>query len=62
MRVKEGADIEQIKTEIKENVDPMKWVCVGGSKNIIVDHRGDEVILTRATTRPVLHEAFLALE
>ena len=52
VRVKEGADIEQIKTEIKENVDPMKWVCVGvDPKNIIVDHRGDVVILIGATTR-----------
>src|SRR5690554_3105921 len=46
VRVKEGADIEQIKTDIKENVDPMKWVCVGvQEENIIVDNIGDIIFL-----------------
>lgn len=64
VRVNEGADIEKIKTDIKENVDPMKWVCVGVSEeNIIVDHIGDIIFLVMSDNgaKP-LHEAFLALE
>lgn len=46
VRVKEDADIEQIKEDIKNNVDPMKWVCVGvDPDNIYVDNVGDVIIL-----------------
>ena len=64
VRVKEGADIEKIKTEIKENVDPMKWVCMGVDKeNIIVDNIGDVIILIMSNeSAKELHDAFLALK
>lgn len=64
IRVKEGADIEKIKTEIKENVDPMKWVCMGVDKeNIIVDNIGDIIILIMSNgSAKELHDAFLALK
>lgn len=64
VRVKEGADVEKIKTDIKENVDPMKWVCVGvKEESIIVDSIGDVIFLVMSdeAAKP-LHDAFLALE
>ena len=64
LRAKEGADIEKIKTDIKDNINPMKWVCVGVSEeNIIVDNIGDIVFLVMSDDQAQpLHEAFLALE
>ncbi|HOL15882.1 MAG TPA: hypothetical protein PLZ49_06780 [Bacillota bacterium] len=63
VRAKEGADIEKLKSEIKENVNPNKWVCVGvDPSNIIVDNIGDLVILIMSDTDArALHSAFLAL-
>ena len=60
---KEGADIEQIKTAIKENVDPQKWICVGvDPEKIIVDNIGDIIILIMSDDQgEALHNAFLAL-
>jgi len=44
--VPEGNDIEAIKTKIKENVDPMKWVCMGvDPQNIFVESSGNVIIL-----------------
>ena len=64
VRVKEDADIEKIKTDIKNNVDPMKWVCVGvDPSNIIVDNIGDLVILIMSDdAASALHDAFLQLK
>jgi len=64
VRVKEGADIEKIKTQIKENVDPMKWICVGvQEENVIVDSIGDVIFLVMSDDQAKpLHEAFLALK
>lgn len=64
VRVKEGADVEKIKSDIKENVDPFKWVCVGvQEENIIVDSIGDVVFLVMSDDQAKpLHDAFLALK
>lgn len=64
IRVKEGADIEKIKTDIKENVDPRKWVCVGvDPNNVIVDNIGDVVVLVMSDdVGSALHDAFLQLK
>lgn len=64
VRVKEGADIEKIKTDIKENVDPRKWICVGvDPDNVIVDNIGDVVILIMSNSDgAALHDAFLNLK
>ncbi|WP_139903008.1 hypothetical protein [Clostridium thermarum] len=64
VRVKEGADVEKIKKDIKENVDPMKWICVGvKEENIIVDNIGDIVFLVMSDDQAKpLHDAFLALK
>ncbi|MGI6123579.1 MAG: hypothetical protein ACOYIG_05205 [Acetivibrionales bacterium] len=64
VRVKEGADIEKIKGEIKENVDPRKWICVGVEpENVIVDNIGDVIIVIMTNENgKALHDAFLALK
>ncbi len=64
IRVKEGADIEKIKTEIKENADPMRWICVGvDPSNIYVENVGDVVMLVMSDNAgEALSKAFLALK
>ncbi len=64
VRVKEGADIEKTKKEIKENVDPQKWVCVGvDPKNVIVDSIDDVIVIIMSDNEcEALHDAFLALK
>ncbi len=63
VRTKEGADVEAIKNDIKENVNPMKWICVGvAEENIIVDNIGDIIFLVMSDNNAKgLHEAFLDL-
>lgn len=63
LRVKEGADIEAIKKDIKENVNPNKWICVGVQEdNIIVDNIDNIVFLVMSDQGAIpLHEAFLSL-
>ena len=48
LRVKDGADVEAIKTKIKDSVNPRKWVCVE-AENVIVKSKGDLIILIMAT-------------
>ena len=64
VRVNEGADIEQIKNEIKENVNPFKWICVGvDPKNVIVDSIGDIIVVILSDDNATaLHDAFLKLK
>lgn len=39
-------DVDNIKKEIKEKIDPRKWVCIGvDEKNVFVESKGDLVIL-----------------
>ena len=46
VRMNKGADIEQAKKDIKEKVDPRKWICVGvEDENVIVDNIGDVIVL-----------------
>jgi len=64
VRVKEGADVEKIKKEIRDNVNPNKWVCIGVDKeNVIVDSIGDVIFLVMSNegAKP-LHDAFMALK
>ena len=44
VRAKEGADIEKLKQQIKENVNPRKWICVG-VENVVVENKGDLIIV-----------------
>ena len=46
VRVNKGVDIVKTKEEIKEKVNPRKWICVEVEKeNVIVDSIGDVIIL-----------------
>lgn len=47
VRVNDGADVEAIKTKIKESVNPRKWICVE-AENVIVKSKGDLIILIMA--------------
>ena len=62
VRAKDGADIEGIKTKIKEKVDPRKWICVGVEKeDVIVENRGNLIVLIMVqdeNTREKLKTAF----
>lgn len=62
VRVEDNADIEAIKTAIKENVDTRKWICVGVEKeDLIVKNKGNLVVLIMVedeTTRNKLEEGF----
>jgi hypothetical protein len=64
IRVKEGADIEQIKSDIKENADPMRWICVGvDPSNVFVENVGDVVVLIMSDDAgTALRDAFMALK
>lgn len=61
VRVADGTDIEQMKKDIKENVNSFKWICVGVEKeNVIVDNVGNTIILILDNqNRQLLHENFL---
>lgn len=46
VRTKENANIEEIKRQIKDNVNPRKWICVEVPKDkVIVENKGDLIIL-----------------
>lgn len=62
IRVKDGADINKIKTEIKDNVDPRKWICVGVEpEKVIVDNIDNLIVLIMDNESEKLHKAFLSL-
>ena len=62
LRAEEGADIEALMQNIKENADPRKWICVGVEEDqVIVDHVGDLVILIMDQEAEALHQSFLNL-
>lgn len=44
VRTKDGADVEKIKTTIKDNVDPRKWICVE-AESVEVKSKGNLIIL-----------------
>ena len=45
IRLKDTKNIESIKKEIKEKVDPNKWICVGvEDKNVIVVSKGNLIL------------------
>jgi len=58
LRMEKGADIEKVKSDIGDNVDPNKWICYRAD-SVIVDNTGDLVILimTSDETSPGLGQA-----
>jgi len=62
LRVKEGSDIEKIKQDIKANVNPRKWICVGvEDENVIVDSVGNIVILIMDAKSDDFYKSFLEI-
>ena len=46
IRTKENADIEAIKTKIKENINPRKWICVWVEpEDVIIESKGNLIIV-----------------
>lgn len=64
IRVKDGTDIEQAKKDIREKVNPRKWICVGVSPaNIHVENIGNTILLVMDNTAPdALANNFRALD
>ena len=62
VRMKEGADIEEAKKLIKENINPRKWICVEVPEDkVIVKSKGNLIILIMVadnTTREKIEEGF----
>ena len=62
VRTKDNADIEGIKTKIREKVNPRKWVCVCVEKeDVIVENKGNLIILIMVqdeNTREKIKTAF----
>lgn len=62
VRVADDASVEDVKTKIKENVDPRKWICVGvEEEDVIVKNKGNLIILILEedqTTREALQKGF----
>lgn len=64
VKVKEGTDIEELKSEIKEKVDPRKWICVGVEREeVLVESKGNYILLIIDQIAPEeFKESFLKLE
>lgn len=64
IRLDDDADVEAVKAEILENVDPMKWICVGvDEENIRVESVGNLVLLVMDNNvSDIIAENFLALD
>lgn len=46
IRTKDSADVDKIKTTIKENVDPRKWICVGiPDDEVIIKSKGNLIVV-----------------
>ena len=62
IRTKEGADVGAIKTKIKENINPRKWVCVWvEDDDVIIDSKGDLIIVImveQEEIRTLIQEGF----
>lgn len=63
LRVPAETDVEKLKTDMKDNVDGRKWICVEvEEKNIITDHIGNLVILIMDDHSKAIQESFLNLK
>ena len=62
IRMKDGADIEDAKTKIKEGIDPRKWICVEvPEEDVIVKNKGNLIVLIMVkdeTTRNKIEKGF----
>lgn len=49
LRIKDGENIETIKTEIEKNANPQKWICVSADE-VKVMSRGNIILLVMSNT------------
>ena len=63
LRVSEDQDIEAAKKLLKENADPVKWICVE-AESVVVENVGDVILFIMADqdVAEAAKEAFLALK
>ena len=62
LRMKPGSNIAAAKTQIKDNIDPRKWVCAGVNPDqVIVDSVGDIIFVVMSVEAAAYHAGFLAL-
>lgn len=52
LRVPAGSDAEAVRSEIEENLDPRKWVCVEAEKTAVL-RRGDLILLAMSDAAAV---------
>lgn len=46
LRAKDGANIEDLKAQIKKSINPRKWICVWvEDEDVIIKNRGDLIIV-----------------
>ncbi len=64
VRTERGQDVEGLKDDIRDNIDPWKWVSFGvEDENVVVDNIGDVVVIIMSDDYAhELHDAFLNLE
>ncbi|MEA4902541.1 hypothetical protein [Desulfitobacterium sp.] len=62
IRVKDGTDINKAKAEIKNKVNPRKWICVGVEpEKVVIDNIDNLIILVMDNESDKFHNAFLSL-
>ena len=49
VRMKDGANIEDAKKKIEENVNPRKWICVE-AEDVVVKNKGNLIILIMSSS------------
>ena len=49
VRMKDGADVEDAKKKIEENVNPRKWICVE-AEDVVVKNKGNLIILIMSSS------------
>ena len=49
VRMKDGADVEDAKKKIEENVNPRKWICVE-AEDVVVRNKGNLIILIMSSS------------
>lgn len=64
VRAKDGTDVAKMMKDIKENVNPQKWVCVGVEPDqVIVKNQGNLILLVMNPDAPQeIADSFMALD
>lgn len=49
IRVPEGTDVESVRADVEQNLDPRKWVCVEAEKTAVIAHN-NTILMVMSTT------------